>query len=63
MHCILSRELKSSTIQMSAAGSSNVGSNSSFKDYEKKTNDVWDIEDDIDNQDFNSFPISITVSH
>lgn len=48
---------------MSAAGSSNVDSNSSFKDYEKKTNDVWDIEDDIDNQDFNSFPISITVSH
>ena len=34
-----------------------------LKTMKKKTNDVWDIEDDIDNQDFNSFPISITVSH
>ena len=33
-----------------------------LKTMKKKTNDVWDLEDDIDNQDFNSFPISITVS-
>ena len=48
---------------MSTSGSTGVGTSSSFKDYEKKTNDVWDIDDELDLHDeFNSFPISLVDS-
>lgn len=56
----------SSTTLINQSGSaSNTGaSGNSFRDFEKKTNDVWDLDDDDglnDNLDF-SFPISITDS-
>lgn len=60
----MKRELKSSSAALTATASSTIGTSSSFKDYEKKTNDVWDIDDEFDcqNDEFNSFPISIVVS-
>lgn len=42
MFCFVFRELKSS-----GTSSGGVGGHKSFKDYEKKTCDVWDVDDDL----------------
>lgn len=60
----LIKELQSTTSTMSTTSSTAQGTSSSFKDYQKNTNDVWDIDDELDLHDdeLNSFPISLADS-